>query len=116
MAAPDLSTQQSLARDIQLQALQDVPYVPLGQVLTTTAYRGLTDMEDGFVQFWSVKAGLNGPAPRRPARGRYCSSAINPAISRPRGARLASTRCSVSVCPPAPTGPARPASGCPARP
>ena len=55
LVAPDLAAQQSIARDMQLQALQDVPYVPVGQVFYTTGYRGLTDMQDGFVQFWSVK-------------------------------------------------------------
>ena len=55
LAAPDEAAQKSLARTIQLQALQDVPYVPLGQIFFTTGYRGLADMQDGFVQFWSVK-------------------------------------------------------------
>ena len=55
LAAPDLAAQKDIARAIQLQAFQDVPYVPAGQVLATTAYRGLTDMQDGFVQFWSVR-------------------------------------------------------------
>jgi len=54
--APDLATQQSLARAMQMQALTDVPYVPLGQVLGATAYRSnLTGVLNGFVLFWNVK-------------------------------------------------------------
>ncbi len=37
--APDLAAQQAICRDIQLQFLQDVPYVPIGQFLQPTAYR-----------------------------------------------------------------------------
>jgi peptide/nickel transport system substrate-binding protein len=37
--APDLAAQQKLAREIQEQFLQDVPYVPTGQFLQPTAYR-----------------------------------------------------------------------------
>jgi len=56
LAAPDLATQQSLARDLQLQALTDVPYVPLGQILGATAYRtNLTGVLDGFPLFWNVR-------------------------------------------------------------
>ena len=54
--APDEATQKSLARDLQLQALTDVPYVPLGQVLGATAYRtNLTGVLNGFVMFWNVR-------------------------------------------------------------
>ncbi|HEY0424581.1 MAG TPA: ABC transporter substrate-binding protein, partial [Rhodopila sp.] len=56
LEAPDLAAQQSLARDLQLQALTDVPYVPLGQVLGATAYRtNLTGVLNGFVLFWNVR-------------------------------------------------------------
>jgi len=56
--APDLATQQSLARELQLQALIDVPYVPLGQELQATAYRtSLTGVLNGFVLFWNVRKG-----------------------------------------------------------
>ncbi|TCH96729.1 ABC transporter substrate-binding protein [Roseococcus sp. SYP-B2431] len=37
--APDLPAQQEQARRLQLQALQDLPYVPIGQYLVQTAYR-----------------------------------------------------------------------------
>jgi peptide/nickel transport system substrate-binding protein len=55
--APDLSTRKSLARDLQLQALSDVPYVPLGQMLQATAHRNhLTGVLNGFPLFWNVRA------------------------------------------------------------
>lgn len=54
--APDVATQKSLARELQLQALVDVPYVPLGQVLGETAYRSnLTGVLNGFALFWNVR-------------------------------------------------------------
>ncbi len=37
--APDLDAQKALARQLQAQALQDVPYVPMGQYFISTAYR-----------------------------------------------------------------------------
>jgi peptide/nickel transport system substrate-binding protein len=56
LSAPDLATQQSLARELQAQALIDVPYVPLGQELQATAYRSnLTGVLNGFVLFWNVR-------------------------------------------------------------
>ena len=56
LEAPDMAAQKSLARDLQLQALIDVPYVPLGQVLGATAYRtNLTGVLNGFVLFWNVR-------------------------------------------------------------
>lgn len=55
IAAPDVAAQKALAKELQLQALQDVPYVPLGQELISTAYRGLTGVLNGFVMFWNVR-------------------------------------------------------------
>jgi peptide/nickel transport system substrate-binding protein len=56
--APDMAARKSLARDLQSQALIDVPYVPVGQVLGATAYRtNLTGVLDGFVLFWNVRKG-----------------------------------------------------------
>ncbi len=53
-----LADQQRLAREIQLQAFEDVPYIPLGQTITTTAYRGdLTGMLDGLPLFWNIRRG-----------------------------------------------------------
>jgi peptide/nickel transport system substrate-binding protein len=54
--APDMAAQKSLAADLQRQALIDVPYVPVGQVLQATAYRdNLSGVLNGFVLFWNVK-------------------------------------------------------------
>ena len=54
--APDLAAQQSLARQIQLQAFQDVPYIPLGQYFQPTAYQAnLTGMLTGNPMFWNIK-------------------------------------------------------------
>jgi peptide/nickel transport system substrate-binding protein len=48
--APDLATQQRIAVAIQQQFFQDLPYIPLGQYLSNTAYRrGLTDIRRGIV-------------------------------------------------------------------
>ena len=53
----DLDAQKTLARDIQLQAFQDVPYIPLGQMITPTAFRSdLTGMLPGSVPvFWNIR-------------------------------------------------------------
>jgi len=37
--APDQADRLPLSRDLQKQALIDVPYVPIGQMLQGTAYR-----------------------------------------------------------------------------
>ncbi|MGU3467151.1 ABC transporter substrate-binding protein [Methylobacterium sp. C33D] len=56
LTAPDEATRAALCRDIQLQAMQDVPYYPLGQYLQPTAYRSrLTGILDGFPTFWNVR-------------------------------------------------------------
>lgn len=55
-AAPDLAAQQAICRDIQIQAMQDVPSIPLGQYVQPTAYRTtLTGIRQGFPVFWNVK-------------------------------------------------------------
>jgi peptide/nickel transport system substrate-binding protein len=56
MAAPDLPSQQAKARALQEKALQDVPYIPIGQYLVQTAYRnnirrGVKEMS----VFWNVE-------------------------------------------------------------
>ncbi len=54
--APDLAAQQRLAREIQAQAFQDVPYLPLGQYFQATAYRrGVTNVLKGLPLFWNVQ-------------------------------------------------------------
>jgi hypothetical protein len=44
--APDLDTQKRIAVAIQEQFFQDLPYIPLGQVLADTAYRRALPMSD----------------------------------------------------------------------
>jgi peptide/nickel transport system substrate-binding protein len=56
--APDLDSQKRIARDIQAQAFQDVPYIPLGQYFVDSAYRkGLTDIRKGIPLPLNVKRG-----------------------------------------------------------
>lgn len=57
-AAPDLPAQKVLADQMQLQAFQDVPYIPLGQYFMPTAYQGnLSGILKGSPVFWNVKRG-----------------------------------------------------------
>jgi peptide/nickel transport system substrate-binding protein len=54
--APDLATQQKICAELQLQVLQDVPYVPLGQYFVLEAYRkNLSGVLTGLPIFWNVK-------------------------------------------------------------
>jgi len=53
--APDLASQKQVAQDIQKQAFEDVPYIPLGQFYYATAYRSLTGLRDGIVLPLNVK-------------------------------------------------------------
>ncbi|RKK05338.1 ABC transporter substrate-binding protein [Pseudoroseomonas wenyumeiae] len=54
--APDLAAQKEIGRQIQLQALQDVPYLPVGQYFQATAYRrDLVGVPKGLPLFWNVK-------------------------------------------------------------
>ncbi len=46
--APDFAEQKRIAREMQLRAFQDVPYIPLGQYYTDSAYqKGLVDVRRG---------------------------------------------------------------------
>ena len=55
-ASPDLAAQQSIAAKMQVQAFTDVPYIPLGQVVTYTAFRKtVTGVLNGIPVFWNVK-------------------------------------------------------------
>jgi peptide/nickel transport system substrate-binding protein len=57
-AAPDIAAQKAICERIQLQAFQDVPYIPLGQTITPTAYRAdLSGVLDGLALFWNVHRG-----------------------------------------------------------
>jgi peptide/nickel transport system substrate-binding protein len=54
--APDLAAQQAICRDIQLEAMREVPYYPAGQYLQPTAYRSnITGVLEGFATFWNVR-------------------------------------------------------------
>jgi peptide/nickel transport system substrate-binding protein len=54
--APDLAAQQALARALQLQAFEDVPYIPLGQYFQPTAYQSnLTGVLPGNPVFWNIR-------------------------------------------------------------
>jgi peptide/nickel transport system substrate-binding protein len=56
LAADDQATQLALARQIQAQALTDVPYLPLGLYYQPTAYKAdLTGMQTGLIQFTGVR-------------------------------------------------------------
>jgi len=54
--AADLATRKRIAAEMQLQAFQDVPYIPLCLVYYYTAYRtDLTGVLPGFTVFWNVR-------------------------------------------------------------
>ncbi len=55
--APDLAGRKKIAEQIQLQALQSVPYVPLGQLYQPTAFRNdIQDIAKAHLPFfWSVR-------------------------------------------------------------
>jgi peptide/nickel transport system substrate-binding protein len=56
--APDLPAQQKLAAELQVAALEEVPYLPTGQYFLDSAWRrGLTDLVRGTFVFWGVKRG-----------------------------------------------------------
>ncbi len=54
--APDLASQQAVARQIQQVAFQEAPYLPLGQYFQATAYRrGISGVLKGLPLFWNVQ-------------------------------------------------------------
>ncbi|MFC3127381.1 ABC transporter substrate-binding protein [Pseudoroseomonas globiformis] len=54
--APDEAAQAAICREIQIQAMQSVPYLPLGQYMQPTAHRNsITGVNDGFATFWNVR-------------------------------------------------------------
>ncbi len=56
LQAPDLASQKAIAEQIQLQAFQDVPYLPLGEYFQPTATRKeLSGVLKGLPLFWNVK-------------------------------------------------------------
>lgn len=55
-AAEDLAAQKRVAERLQLQAFEDVPYIPAGQWLSPTAHRSnLHGMLTGFPIFWNLR-------------------------------------------------------------
>jgi peptide/nickel transport system substrate-binding protein len=56
LLADDLPTRKAIAAKIQVQAFQDVPFLPLGSYYQPTAYRAnLTDMLKGLILFTNVR-------------------------------------------------------------
>ncbi|MDU7521334.1 MAG: ABC transporter substrate-binding protein [Roseomonas mucosa] len=56
LEAPDLEAQKKLAAEVQKQAFEDVPYLPLGQYFQATAYRRtLSGVLKGMPLFWNVQ-------------------------------------------------------------
>ena len=53
--APDLPGQQRICAEIQRTFFQDPTYLPLGAYYEATAYRRLTGVRTGFVQFYDVR-------------------------------------------------------------
>jgi peptide/nickel transport system substrate-binding protein len=57
--APDLRSQKAIAEQVQIRALEVVPYLPLGQIFQPTAFR--SDIEDivkaMYPLFWGVRRG-----------------------------------------------------------
>jgi peptide/nickel transport system substrate-binding protein len=54
--APDLPTQQRLAREIQVVAMDELPFVPVGAYTSITALRrNITGRVPGFAIYWNMK-------------------------------------------------------------
>ncbi len=54
--APDLAAQQSLAREMQRVAMDEVPFIPVGAYRSVTAHRrNLADRVPGFAIFWNLR-------------------------------------------------------------
>jgi peptide/nickel transport system substrate-binding protein len=56
LSESDPAAQKKLAAQMQAQAFEDLPYIPLGQIFTRTAYRSdLTGMLRGVPIFWNIR-------------------------------------------------------------
>jgi peptide/nickel transport system substrate-binding protein len=54
--ASDLPTQRRICEQIQQQMWQDVPYIPMGHWIRSTAHRGdIVDLPWGFAAFYGVR-------------------------------------------------------------
>jgi peptide/nickel transport system substrate-binding protein len=55
LRATDESKQKAICADIQVEAMDQVPYFPLGQYMQPTAFRTrLSGVNDGFATFWGI--------------------------------------------------------------
>ena len=51
-----MPSQAKICADMQKQAFESVPYIPMGQYVQPTAYRSnLEGVLQGFALFWNVK-------------------------------------------------------------
>ncbi len=58
LSAADVAEQKRLGERMQLQAFQDVPYIPLGQSISPTAFRSdITGVLNGQPVFWNIRRG-----------------------------------------------------------
>ncbi|MFZ4406853.1 MAG: ABC transporter substrate-binding protein [Paracraurococcus sp.] len=56
LEAPDIATQQAIARQIQAAAMEGLPYIPTGAYYSITAHRRtLVDRVKGFAIFWGIR-------------------------------------------------------------
>jgi peptide/nickel transport system substrate-binding protein len=56
LRSTDLDAQKRIAREMQALAFEEVPYIPLGQMITPTAHRAdLSGMVEGQVVFWNIR-------------------------------------------------------------
>ena len=56
LGAADQATQLGIAREMQALAFQEIPYIPLGQMISATAHRSdLVGMVPNQVAFWNVR-------------------------------------------------------------
>ncbi len=54
--APDLAGQKEACRLMQIQCMQDVPSIPLGQYVQPTAFRAnVMGVQKGFATFWNIR-------------------------------------------------------------
>ena len=54
--APDQAAQKKLAIELQATAMEELPYIPVGQLLQATAWRkNITGIQNGFPVFWNVR-------------------------------------------------------------
>ncbi|HUB10508.1 MAG TPA: ABC transporter substrate-binding protein [Acetobacteraceae bacterium] len=56
LEAADLATQKRIAADIQRQVFEEVPYIPLGQILPTWTYQNtITGVLPAYALFWNLQ-------------------------------------------------------------